>query len=153
MCARGTPSLSKQKVAKATTRLAEASWVSFEPSVTNYETGWMISSLDTVVDPTDVVAHGAVHLHAMGANGAMVYKGPEGTMSIASLDAPVVSCGVLSPFPTPGDNSTLKDNMAKGMHWNTQNNIWYVVERRAFSFFKRICSRLAYATCTPIFYS
>ena len=59
-------------------------------AVANYKSGWTIASLDTEVDPTDVVEHGAVHLHSMGAFGAMKYKGPEGSMTIASLDAPVV---------------------------------------------------------------
>eukprot|EP00040_Diaphanoeca_grandis_P033122 m.202065 g.202065 ORF g.202065 m.202065 type:complete len:879 (+) comp32815_c1_seq1:127-2763(+) len=111
-------------VNKSTTRLAEATWVSFDPTVSNSKNGWSIWSLDTSVDPTDVVEHGAVHLHTMGPDGGMIYKGPEGTAAIYSIDAPVVSCGLLSPFPTPGDNSTLKENMAKGMHWNTNNNIW-----------------------------
>ena len=47
---------------KTTTRLAEASWVSFDPVVAEPGTGWAISSLDTTVDPTDVVQHGAVYV-------------------------------------------------------------------------------------------
>lgn len=111
-------------VNKTTTRLAEATWVSFAPNVQSSSSGWSILNLDTLVDPTDVVQHGAVHLHSIGADGGMIYSGPEGNMSIYSLDAPVVSCGVLSPFPTPGDNSTLNENMSNGMMWNLQNNIW-----------------------------
>jgi hypothetical protein len=52
------------------------------------------------------------------------YSGNDGKFAISSLDAPVVSCGLLTPFPTPGDNTTLAANMANGMHWNVQNNIW-----------------------------
>ena len=89
-------------------------------------TGWSIASLGAAVDPTDVVAHGATHLHAMGADGAMVYDGKDGHLSIASLDVPVVSTGLLSPFPTPGDNTTIAGTLELGMHWNVQNNVWNV---------------------------
>jgi len=116
---------------KTTTRLAEASWVSFVPgtraaALQNSSTGWRIHNFGHAVDPTDVVEHGAVHLHSMGPDSHMGYSGPEGTLAIASVDAPVVSCGLLSPFPTPGDNTTgtLQRYMAAGMHWNVQNNIW-----------------------------
>jgi hypothetical protein len=68
-------SLTSTWVDKITTRMAEASWVSFVPKVSAPETGWSISSMGQMVDPTQVVAHGATHLHAMGADGAMVYSG------------------------------------------------------------------------------
>ena len=47
--------------AKTTTRLAEASWVAFVPTVSSPGDSWRIVSLGSEVDPTDVVAHGAVH--------------------------------------------------------------------------------------------
>ena len=112
---------------KTTTRMAEASWVSFIPKVQSPRTGWQIYSLGVNVDPVDVVAHGAIHLHAMGPDGAMVYSGPDGNLSIASLDVPVVSTGILSPFPTMGtnggDNSSIAATLVDGMHWNVQNNV------------------------------
>eukprot|EP01052_Picozoa_sp_SAG31_P019978 SAG31_NODE_1481_length_8176_cov_3.282531_7_plen_381_part_00 len=111
---------------KTTTRMAEACWVSFVPKVSNPSNGWRISSLGQLVDPADVVAHGATHLHAMGADGAMVYNGPDGSLSIASLDVPVVSTGIFSPFPTPGDNTSIAQTLQEGMHWNVQNNVWNV---------------------------
>jgi hypothetical protein len=49
-----------------------------------------------------------------------------GNLSIASLDVPVLSTGILSPFPTPGDNSSIAQSLAQGMHWNIQNNVWNV---------------------------
>ena len=111
---------------KTTTRMAEASWVSFVPKVSSPATGWSISSMGQMLDPVDVVAHGATHLHAMGADGAMVYSGPDGKLTIASLDVPVLSTGILSPFPTPGDNSSIASTLIQGMHWNVQNNVWNV---------------------------
>eukprot|EP01043_Picozoa_sp_COSAG02_P035726 COSAG02_NODE_2576_length_8498_cov_4.245386_5_plen_416_part_00 len=119
-------SLTSTWVDKVTTRMAEASWVSFVPKVSAPQTGWSISSMGQQVDPTQVVAHGATHLHAMGADGAMVYSGPDGNLTIASLDAPVLSTGILSPFPTPGDNSSIAETLHLGMHWNVENNVWNV---------------------------
>jgi hypothetical protein len=109
---------------KTTTRLAEATWVSFIPPVKDSEHGWQIHNFGNKIDPTDVVMHGATHLHSVGPDGGMTYSGSEGTMDIVSLDAPIVSCGLLTPFPTPGDNSSLPQNMKQGMHWNVENNIW-----------------------------
>ena len=111
-------SLTSTWLNKTTTRMAEACWVSFVPKISHPTSGWAISSLGQMVDPIDVVAHGAVralphapalshaaqmmraaaaadsplpcrpqtHLHAMGADGAMVYNGPDGKLTIASLD-------------------------------------------------------------------
>lgn len=106
--------------------MAEACWVSFVPKVAEPKTGWRISSLGQLVDPADVVAHGATHLHAMGADGKMLYNASDGELTIASLDVPVLSTGILSPFPTPGDNSSIADTFVQGMHWNVQNNVWNV---------------------------
>ena len=119
-------SLTSTWLDKTTTRMAEACWVSFAPKVSAPTTGWMISSMGQQLDPTQVVTHGATHLHAMGPDGAMVYSGPDGNLTIASLDVPVVSTGILSPFPTPGENATIAASMAEGMHWNVENNIWNV---------------------------
>ena len=56
---------------KTATRLAEASWVSFAPALGGDGTGgdggrWSLRSLGADVDPADVVAHGATHLHSLG---------------------------------------------------------------------------------------
>ena len=68
--------------------------------------------------------HGATHLHSLGPNGFVTYSGREGQLVLQPLDSPIVSMGLLSPFPTPGDNSTLRAQMAGGVHANIQNNIW-----------------------------
>ena len=52
--------------------------------------------------------------------------GPDGNLTIASLDAPVLSTGILSPFPTPGDNTSIPETLIQGMHWNVENNVWNV---------------------------
>ncbi len=58
--------------------------------------------------------------------------GGETAIEIVSLDVPIVSAGLLSPFPSALDNAT-KDNTtsliegwieAGGWHYNVQNQIW-----------------------------
>ena len=110
---------------KTTTRLAEAQWVSFQPAVVDFAHGWRVDPYNgSQIDPTNVVAHGATHLHSVGPDGKVVYSGREGNLTLRPLDAPIVSMGLLSPFPTPGDNSSLPSLMAGGVHSNVQNNIW-----------------------------
>eukprot|EP00966_Prymnesium_polylepis_P196108 4544711-Prymnesium_polylepis.2 len=115
-----------QLFSKTPTRLAESSWVSFVPAVQDATRGWRLSPFNTAsqVDPTDVVEHGATHLHSLGPDGFITYTGREGSLSLYPLDSPIVSMGLLSPFPTPGDNTSLPLRMAKGVHANIQNNIW-----------------------------
>lgn len=81
------------------------------------------------------MAHGATHLHSLGPLATVEYRGAidpgalqandgEVKLVLASLDAPIVSAGVLSPFPTPSSNASIGANLSSGMHWNVQNNIW-----------------------------
>lgn len=117
---------------KTRTRLAEASWVSFKPVISDAGHGWLLQGFhmglgeDVTVDPTSVVTHGGVHLHTLGPYGFAQYTGPEGTLTLSSLDVPILSAGLMTPFPTPGDNSSLPENMKGGMHFNLHNNIWNV---------------------------
>lgn len=121
-----TASIDVHLVAKTPTRLAESSWVSFVPAVADAATGWKLNPFNTssTIDPTDVVTHGATHLHSLGPDGAVAYTGREGRLTLTPLDTPIVSMGLLSPFPTPSDNSTIRDRLAGGVHANLQNNIW-----------------------------
>ena len=120
---------------KTATRLAEASWVTFRPDVAHPTTGWTLHGFrtgltnraaDAGIDLARVVAHGATHLHSLGPFSTVDYRDAATNFSIASLDAPIVSAGLLSPFPTPGENTTVKANLQNGMHFNIQNNIWNV---------------------------
>ena len=111
---------------KTRTRLAEASWFAFSPAVIAASTGWRLHGFERCglpegcpnVDPTDVVQHGATHLHTLGPFAEARYSGPDGDFVIVSLDAPIVSMGVLSPFPTPGDNATIAQRMSSGLFYN-----------------------------------
>eukprot|EP01050_Picozoa_sp_SAG11_P023271 SAG11_NODE_4634_length_1826_cov_1.086277_1_plen_142_part_00 len=119
--------------------MPEALWVSFKPLVASDESEWRLRyhSGATDIDPFNVVEHGAVHLHALGADGSVVCTKPKAQrpeVEIESLDVPVVSAGLMSPFPTALDNATA-DNSSElisdwlatgGWHYNVQNQIWCV---------------------------
>jgi hypothetical protein len=68
---------------------------------------------------------GFIHINSQH-NTPRVSAGPDGNLTIASLDAPVLSTGILSPFPTPGDNTSIPETLIQGMHWNVENNVWNV---------------------------
>ena len=127
----GVIQLNVSALNKTRTRLAEAMWVSLRPTVSSGARWRLRHGSGVELDPVDVVAHGATHLHALGSDGAVVahdWAGPgSGTLILESLDVPVVSAGLLSPFPTPGGNSTA-DIAAwirkGGWRYNVQNNIW-----------------------------
>lgn len=144
-------------VNKTRTRLAEALWVSFKPSTTSTDNtrggdaqGWRLRHwggapkptgsaapvVPSEVAPTDVVEHGAIHLHALGSDGSLVYysntRRQAASMELVSLDVPIISAGLLSPFPTAlgtaagADNSTasiLGAISRQGWHYNLANNI------------------------------
>jgi hypothetical protein len=130
---------------KTATRLPEALWVTF--SAQGHQDGrdssWKLRYFDgsvSDISPTDVVEHGAVHLHALGTDGSLVcaaadMAGADGgpvDLEIVSLDIPVVSAGLLSPFPTALDTATRDNDTAlisswiqeAGWHFNVQNQIW-----------------------------
>jgi hypothetical protein len=119
---------------KTRTRLAESQWVTFDPFVTDPNNGgWRMrgfrktglnnDAANNGIDPMKVVTHGAVHLHSMGPLSTIEYHDNNENIILTSLDVPIVSAGLLSPFPTPG-NWTI--DLSNGMHYNLQNNIWNV---------------------------
>ena len=129
-----------QLFSKTPTRLAEASWFSFVPALLDEVPPgsahpamqkaagvWRLSPFgdsSSEIDATDVVEHGATHLHSLGPDGSVAYTGRKGSFKLSPLDTPILSVGLLSPFPTPGDNTTLASLTSRGVHANLQNNIW-----------------------------
>ena len=123
---------------KSATRLAEAQWITFSPNVMNPMNGWKLrgfrtelhnSKADIGIDPSMIVKHGATHLHSLGPFATIEYSENsenEKTVILQSLDSPIVSFGLVSPFPTPGNNSKHEIDPSNGMHYNIQNNIWNV---------------------------
>jgi hypothetical protein len=102
---------------KAANRLPEALWLSFFPQAPEPK-GWMLEKVDRLVSPFDVVRGGGRQLHAVSRG--LHYKDAQGSLSIDTLDAPVVQLGEKSPIYY----STDQPDMAKGIHFSLFNNAW-----------------------------
>merc|ERR1712070_111083 len=75
---------------KTATQMAEASFVSFMPSVPspNVNGHWTMDVLGWPVSPLDVVANGTRHLHAVGEG--VNYAADDTKVALSSLDVPLV---------------------------------------------------------------
>jgi len=102
---------------KAANRMPEALWLSFQPPFSDPH-GWMLGKADGLVSPFDVVTGGNRAMHAVV--GGLHYKGPEGTLAIEPVDAPVVALGERLPVYF----SRSQPDLAKGFHFSLFNNGW-----------------------------
>ena len=102
---------------KAATRMPEALWLSFQPLAVDPR-GWWMDKSGSLVSPFDVVKGGNRAMHAV--LGGLQYQGPEGTLGIETLDAPVVALGRKHPWYYTTD----QPDLAKGFHFNLFNNAW-----------------------------
>jgi hypothetical protein len=78
----------------------------------------MLEKVDRLVSPFDVVRGGGRQIHAVSRG--LSYKDAQGSLSIDSLDAPVVQLGKMSPIYF----SREQPDMAKGIHFSLFNNAW-----------------------------
>jgi len=78
---------------KRANRLPEALWLTFQPIVSEPR-NWTLSKVERPVSPFDVVSGGNRHMHAL--TGPLTYRDSKTQLSIDSLDAAVVSLGVMS---------------------------------------------------------
>lgn len=98
-------------------RLPEASWFTIAPIVNNANL-WRMDKVGTLLSPLEVVKDGNRSMHAIESK--LTYRGAEGSVTIETLDAPVVSIG--KPRLLQFDN-TFAD-MNGGFHFNLHNNVW-----------------------------
>jgi hypothetical protein len=92
-------------------------WLSFLPQAPEPK-GWMLEKVDHLVSPFDVVSGGNRQIHAV--SGSVRYQDAQGSLSIETLDAPVVALGEKSPLAY----STAQPDIAKGLHFSLYNNAW-----------------------------
>jgi len=104
---------------KTSTRLVEALWVSFVPSVTGASGDWELDKLGEWVDAGHIAKNGSKHLHVV--NSARWTDDKKNTFQVNPIDAPLISVGYPSAFPTPVDTDPVQ---ASGVHVNLYNNIW-----------------------------
>jgi hypothetical protein len=102
---------------KPATRLPEATWCSFTPVVAEPER-WELDKLGQRVSPLDVVRRGGRSLHAVGEG--MHYDGPDGPLTIATLDAPLVAPGA----PNLLDADPPVPDLSGGFHVLLHDNCW-----------------------------
>jgi hypothetical protein len=130
---------------KRPTRLPEAAFFASVPHLPPRATptranGWELTVLNHTMDPTDVVGSlgrddnstqfgGSPHLRAVEAArwrgealaGAAAVPAAPTTLTLRSLDVPVVALGEVTPFPSP---RTEAPDMVKGVHFNILQNLW-----------------------------
>jgi hypothetical protein len=102
---------------KRANRLSEAMWLSFSP-IAPEEDGWRLVKVGQPVSPQDVIPDGGLHLHAVTRD--VIYRDAQGTFTLETLDAPLVS---------PGQRGLLVfdsqlPKMCEGIHVNLYNNLW-----------------------------
>jgi Domain of unknown function (DUF5054) len=102
---------------KPATRLPEALWLSFHPIASN-PAGWMLEKSGQPVSPSDVVASGNRHMHAVSKG--FGYKDEGGSLFVETLDAPLVTLGTKSPLCF----SNRQPDLSAGIHCNLFNNAW-----------------------------
>lgn len=102
---------------KKATRLPEALWFSFVPTLSKDE-NWILDKSGQEVDPTDVVRNGARKLHAIQ-QGIWAGEG-EQKFVMQSLDAPLVATGERNLLNFDNAIPAAED----GMHFCLFNNVW-----------------------------
>jgi len=73
------------------------------------------------IDPLQVVLNGSKHLHGVQSGISYYESESENGMSLRTLDAPLLSFGLRSPWPAPLDKDP---NPKDGIHFLLSNNIW-----------------------------
>ena len=79
---------------------------------------WVLSKVDGLVRPTDVVRGGNRHMHALSTG--LSYQDERGRFTIETLDAPLVVLGEKSPIYF----SNSQPDLSKGIHFSLFNNGW-----------------------------
>jgi hypothetical protein len=102
---------------KRANRLPEAMWLTFNPIAPQTE-NWVLSKVDGLVSPTDVVRGGNRHMHALSSG--LGYQDEYGSFSIETLDAPLAVLGEKSPIYF----SNSQPDLSKGIHFSLFNNAW-----------------------------
>ncbi len=102
---------------KLANRLPEALWLTFNP-ITQHNENWLLSKVEGLVRPGDVVSGGNRHMHALSSG--ISYQDDHGKFEIETLDAALVVLGKKSPIFF----SNAQPDISKGVHFSLFNNGW-----------------------------
>jgi hypothetical protein len=102
---------------KPATRLPEALWLTFNPSVAD-PAGWILHKSGQQVSPFDVVSSGSRQMHAV--SDGFRYQDPKGVLNVETLDAPLLAMGDRSPL----NFSREQPHLQTGIHNCLFNNAW-----------------------------
>ncbi len=102
---------------KPATRLPEALWLTFNPSVKD-PGGWTLDKCGEPVSPFDVAASGNRHMHAL--EKGFEYREAGCSFEVETIDAPVVAVGERSALLF----SNSQPDLSAGIHSNLFNNAW-----------------------------
>ena len=101
---------------KAANRMPEALWLTFQPAVEH--PAWIFEKVNQPVSAMDVISGGGRAMHAI--SDSIACEVGKRTLSIHSLDAPVVALGKRSPL----NFSKAKPDHTKGVHFALFTNAW-----------------------------
>ncbi|KQY72551.1 hypothetical protein ASD52_30050 [Ensifer sp. Root142] len=101
---------------KLATRLPEASWLRFTPTLADSK-AWAFDKMDQWISPFEVASGGGFHLH--GVMSGARYASHDGIVTVETPDAPLIAPGYpqLLNFQRPA-------NGFEGISINLHNNVW-----------------------------
>ena len=102
---------------KSVSRLPEAIWCSFVPTV-SAGGQWRLDKMNEWVDPRDVIENGNRHLHAV--DRSAWYRDDGDQLLVETPDAPLVAPGE----PSLLDFNNRQPDVSEGIHVNLYNNVW-----------------------------
>lgn len=107
--------------AKPANRLPEATWLAFRPLVAD-PAAVVVDKLGQDVSPLDVVPGGNRHLHAVGEG--VRWPGPDGTVALRTLDAPLVALASDDGRPHLLRFTRDQPDLAAGVWICLHDNLW-----------------------------
>ena len=111
---------------KRASRLPEAQWFSFRPQLAN-GAEWVVDKLDSPVNFRDIESHGNRKMHGF-TDGVTLYENSARTMSITSMDCPLVMFGSSSLLDFDNRLPEAEDGARFGLHnnvWGTNFSMWF----------------------------
>jgi Domain of unknown function (DUF5054) len=113
----GTVSADVYSLHKPATRMSEALWLSFHPTVSD-ECRWIMDKAGEPVSALDVVSGGSRQMHAVSSHCLCHDRGE--SLVIETLDSPLFAFGAKSSL----NFSRRLPELSRGIHCNLFNNAW-----------------------------